>query len=75
MPTWTEGIVDTGCIAANGSSIAVADRAGSLYGSDDFRARLVTQIQRTAYPSGVLICEEGDYFTNRVFNPLLRSLI
>ena len=31
LPAWTEGIVDTGCIAANGSSIAVADRAGNLY--------------------------------------------
>jgi photosystem II stability/assembly factor-like uncharacterized protein len=36
LPTWINGIADTGCIAANGSSIAVADRAGNLYGSDDF---------------------------------------
>src|SRR5258708_2548735 len=36
MPAWTEGIVDTGCIAANGSSIAAADRTGSFYVSNAF---------------------------------------
>ncbi|MDT7813370.1 MAG: hypothetical protein QOJ42_3286, partial [Acidobacteriaceae bacterium] len=36
MPACIEGIADTGCIAANGSSIAVADSAGYLYASDDF---------------------------------------
>jgi photosystem II stability/assembly factor-like uncharacterized protein len=35
FPRWTKGIVDTGCIAALGSSVAVADKAGSLYISTD----------------------------------------
>jgi hypothetical protein len=30
LPTWMNGIVDTGCIATNGSMIAVVDRAGTL---------------------------------------------
>jgi photosystem II stability/assembly factor-like uncharacterized protein len=55
MPEWTEGIVDTGCIAANGSSIVVADRAGNLYGSDDF-GRTWSCRTRLPTPSGVLIC-------------------
>jgi len=56
MPAWTEGIADTGCIAANGSSIAVADRAGNLYGSDDFGRAWSCRITRLPTPSGVLIC-------------------
>ena len=56
MPAWTEGNVDTGCIAANGSSIAVADRAGNLYGSDDFGRAWSCRSSRLPTPSGVLIC-------------------
>ena len=56
MPTWTEGIVDTGCIATNGPSIAVADRAGNLYGSDDFGRAWSLRDSRLPTPSGVLIC-------------------
>jgi len=56
MPAWTEGIVDTGCIAANGSSIAIADRAGNLYGSDDFGRAWSCRATRLPTPSGVLIC-------------------
>ncbi len=56
MPVWMEGIVDTGCIAANGSSIAVADRAGNLYGSDDFGRAWSCRSTRLPTPSGVLIC-------------------
>jgi hypothetical protein len=56
MPAWTEGIVDTGCIAVNGSSIAVADRAGSLYGSDDFGWAWSRMSTGLPAPSGVLIC-------------------
>jgi hypothetical protein len=56
MPPWTEGIVDTGCIAANGSSIAVADRAGNLYVSDDFGQAWSCRSTRLPTPSGVLIC-------------------
>ena len=56
MPAWTEGIVHTGCIASNGSSIAVADRAGTLYGSDDFGRAWSCRSTRLPTPSGVLIC-------------------
>ena len=56
MPAWIEGIADTGCIAANGSSIAVADRAGNLYGSDDFGRAWSCVSTRLPTPSGVLIC-------------------
>jgi hypothetical protein len=55
MPAWIEGIADTGCIAANGSSIAVADRAGNLYGSDDFGRAWSCRSTRLPTPSGVLI--------------------
>jgi hypothetical protein len=56
MPPWTEGIVDTGCIAANGSSIAVADKAGNLYVSDDFGQAWSCRRTGLPSPSGVLIC-------------------
>jgi hypothetical protein len=56
MPTWTEGIVDTGCIAANGSSIAVADRAGNLYCSDNFGRDWSSRCSGLPSPSCVLIC-------------------
>ena len=55
MPAWTDGIVDTGCIAANGSFIAVADRAGNLYLSDDFGASWSCRSTRLPTPSSVLI--------------------
>ncbi len=35
LPRWLGGIVDTGCIAALGSALAVADKAGNLYASAD----------------------------------------
>jgi photosystem II stability/assembly factor-like uncharacterized protein len=35
LPAWTGGIVDTGCIAARGSAVAIADRDGNLYVSTD----------------------------------------
>jgi len=56
MPTWTNGIVDTGCIAANGSSVAVADRGGNVYGSDDVGRTWSCRSTGLPAPSGVLIC-------------------
>ena len=56
MPEWTEGKVDTGCIATSGSSIAAADMAGNLYGSDDFGRTWSCRSTRLPTPSGVLIC-------------------
>ena len=56
LPTWIKGIADTGCIAASGSSIAVADRAGNLYRSDDFGHAWSCRSIELPIPSGVLIC-------------------
>ena len=56
MPAWIEGIADTGCIAANGSSIAVADRAGNLYLSADSGQTWSCSASGLPTPSGVLIC-------------------
>jgi len=35
LPEWTDGIVDTHCIDASGSSVAFADKSGSIYVSRD----------------------------------------
>jgi hypothetical protein len=56
VPAWIEGIADTGCIAANGSFIAIADSAGNLYVSDDFGRAWSRRSTRLPAPSGVLIC-------------------
>jgi hypothetical protein len=56
LPAWIEGLVDTGCIAANGSAIAVADRAGNLFGSDDFGRTWSCRCTGLPSPSGVLLC-------------------
>ena len=51
-----EGIADTGCIAARDSSIAVVDRAGNLYSSDDFGRSWACWSTGLPTPSGVLMC-------------------
>ena len=56
MPAWTEGKVDTGCIAAYGSFIAMADRGGNLYVSDDFGRTWSSKSTKLPPPSGVVIC-------------------
>jgi hypothetical protein len=56
MPAWTEGMVDTACIAKHGSSVAVADKGGNLYGSDDFGRTWSCRSAGLPAPSGVLIC-------------------
>lgn len=56
MPAWIEGVADTGCIAANGSSIAIADKAGNLYVSDDFGRAWSLWSAKLPAPSGILIC-------------------
>jgi len=56
MPEWTIGIIDTGCIATNGSSIAVADKGGNLYRSDNFGRTWSCRDTGLPNLSGVLIC-------------------
>ena len=46
--------VTHGCIAANSSSIAVADKSGNLYGSDGFGRAWSCRSTRLPTPSGVL---------------------
>jgi hypothetical protein len=56
MPAWTEGKVDTDCIATSGSLVAVADRGGNLYCSDDYGRTWTCRSAGLPAPSGVLIC-------------------
>lgn len=56
MPSWTSGVVDTGCIAASGSFIAVVDKAGNLYSSQDFGRTWSCRSTGLSNPSGVIMC-------------------
>lgn len=51
-----QGSADTGCIAASGPTIAVADKAGNLYDSHDFGQTWSRQGTGLPFPSGVLLC-------------------
>jgi hypothetical protein len=56
LPTWINGIADTGCIATNGSTIVVVDRAGTLYLSTEFGLAWSRSSSELPAPSSVLIC-------------------
>ncbi len=56
MPAWTDGMVDTACIATRGSSIAIADKGGNLYGSDDFGRTWSLRKTGLPVPSCLLLC-------------------
>jgi hypothetical protein len=56
LPAWTNGVADTGCIATNGSTVAVVDRAGALYVSADFGLAWSSSNSELPTPSAVLIC-------------------
>ena len=56
LPTWINGIADTGCIATNGSTIVVVDRAGTLYLSTEFGLAWSRSSSELPTPSSVLIC-------------------
>ncbi len=56
LPAWTNGIVDTGCIATNGSMIVAVDRAGTLYLSTEFGLAWSRGSSELPTPSSVLIC-------------------
>ncbi len=55
LPAWLDGIADTGCIAAQGPLVAVADRNGSLYASIDTGETWSRQATGLPSPSCVLI--------------------
>jgi photosystem II stability/assembly factor-like uncharacterized protein len=54
LPEWLEGIADTGCIATNGATIAIADR-GSAYVSADTGHRWSRWARGLPGPSSVLV--------------------
>ena len=56
MPEWTNGKVDTGCIATHGSMIAVADQGGNLYLATELGRAWICGNTGLPAPSGVLIC-------------------
>ena len=56
LPAWIDGIADTGCIATRGSTIAVVDRAGTLYLSTEFGLAWSRGSIELPAPSSVLIC-------------------
>lgn len=55
LPSRLDGIVDTDCLAAAGSMLAVVDQAGTLYASTDGGARWTRLAGGLPSPSGVLI--------------------
>jgi hypothetical protein len=56
LPTWINGIVDTGFIATNGSTIVLVDRAGTLYLATEFGRNWSRSSSDLPTPSSVLIC-------------------
>ncbi|MEO8255710.1 MAG: hypothetical protein ABI868_00030 [Acidobacteriota bacterium] len=55
LPAWTDGIIDTGCIATRGSAVALADRKGNLYVSADAGRSWSRRASGLPPPSSVLI--------------------
>ena len=55
LPAWTDGIVDTGCIATSGKVVALADRKGNLYVSTDTGCSWWRRADGLPAPSSVLI--------------------
>jgi hypothetical protein len=56
MPQWTDGKVDTDCIATRDSMAAMIDRSGRLYVSHDDGASWTYPLDRLPVPSGLHIC-------------------
>ena len=55
LPAWTDGKVDTGCIAAHGWAVALADWKGNVYVSADTGRTWSRQANGLPPPSNVLI--------------------
>lgn len=56
LPTWVDGIVDTGCIATKISMVVMVDRSGTLYISAEFGQAWSQSRRKLPTPSSVLIC-------------------
>jgi hypothetical protein len=55
LPDWIDGIADTGCIAADGSTAALADRGGNVHVSRDAGRTWSRQARGLPPPSCVLV--------------------
>jgi hypothetical protein len=55
LPAWLDGIVDTGCIAARGHALAIADKGGNLYASDDGGTSWQRRAGGLPGPSNILV--------------------
>ena len=55
LPVWTDGIVDTGCIATRDGAVAFVDRNGNLYVSDDSGRSWSRRASGLPPPSSVLL--------------------
>jgi hypothetical protein len=55
LPQWLDGIVDTACMATYGSTLALADRGGNLYLSNDTGNTWSRIGERLSTPSSVSI--------------------
>jgi hypothetical protein len=55
LPEWLAGVVDTGCIASNGAVVALADRGGHLYVSEDGGRAWKLKADGISMPSNVLV--------------------
>jgi hypothetical protein len=56
LPRWIAGIADTDCIAVRGSTVAIVDRAGNLYTSDDTGGTWSNCVDGLPGPSSLFIC-------------------
>ena len=56
MPRWIDGKADTDCIATRDSMVALIDRSGRLYVSDDDGGSWLSPIDRLPVPSALHIC-------------------
>ena len=55
LPQWLDGVVDTACIATHGSTLALADRGGNVYRSNNTGQTWSRIAERFATPSSVRI--------------------
>jgi hypothetical protein len=55
LPTWTDGIVDTGCIAVRDSVAALVDRGGHFYLSSDAGMTWACMVDELPPASGLLV--------------------
>lgn len=55
LPDRLDGIVDTGCIASKGAELAVVDRGGNVYVSEDAGHRWTRRTGGIQDPSSALI--------------------